>query len=819
MFQRRRGQTRRRPRQRTRRLLLEMLEGRSLLAGFTMSAYEQVVVEMINRARLDPAAEAARLGIDLNEGLTPGTISATPKQPLAPHQALATAARAHSQDMIDRDFFSHTNPSGQGPRERMVAAGYTPRAWGENIIDGCGDEACVHDYLFLSPGHRTNILKDNFREVGVGLAFASETWITGTENFGSRDGNAFLTGVVFSDHRVGDNFLNVGESLANVTVTARRTGTSTTYTTTTGPSGGYALQVPAGTYDMQAEGGELGQVLSVPGVQIGASNVKVDFVVPHVPPPVDSFEPNNTLATATVLGYGDQLLEHLTIHDPSDDDYFLWTAHESGVLTVELDLRRGWGRPSLQVLDTTGKVLQYGSWAEDAQLVSAALRVEAGKPYVIWVSPWDDAGNVHRDYDLKLDGPGVTMPPPDAFEPNDDFATAVNLGAGDRTLTGLTTHAPSDRDVFRWTAAASGAATFRATLSAAAENFQLFLYDAQERLLGQSQETGLERTVSTQVAAGDQLFVVAQAGSRTLVAAYTLEFDGVMPPVAGEDQAMTTPAAAVTIDLLGNDHADDGRIDPASVRWTTLPQHGRLGAGSADGTFVYTPDAGFLGVDRFAYVVADDLGNESAPASVRITVLDPANKPWQNPRDPRDVNSDMSISPIDALQVINRLNRGGWAPLGVPSPSTDFPLPYYDVSGDDYISPLDALQIINFLNDVRAGEGENDLVMTAWPGGGASSGAPRLEVPAPPERPAWPISAAAPIWQDDAPFVGSEPFTPELSGRTPATNEVPTVPDAADEDETAIPLESATAGEQDRVLVASRRHSVTRPGRSLLSDP
>ena len=33
---------------------------------------EQLVIELINRARANPAAEAARLGIDLNEGLQPG---------------------------------------------------------------------------------------------------------------------------------------------------------------------------------------------------------------------------------------------------------------------------------------------------------------------------------------------------------------------------------------------------------------------------------------------------------------------------------------------------------------------------------------------------------------------------------------------------------------------------------------------------------------------------------------------------------------------------------------------------------------------------
>ena len=66
----------------------------------TMAAPEQLLLEMINRARLDPAGEAARLGIDLNEGLAAGTISLDPKQPLAGNNLLAQAAEGHSNVML-----------------------------------------------------------------------------------------------------------------------------------------------------------------------------------------------------------------------------------------------------------------------------------------------------------------------------------------------------------------------------------------------------------------------------------------------------------------------------------------------------------------------------------------------------------------------------------------------------------------------------------------------------------------------------------------------------------------------------------------------
>ena len=48
----------------------EALEARVLLTGFTWSAEEVYFAELINRARMDPIAEAARLNIDPTSGLS-----------------------------------------------------------------------------------------------------------------------------------------------------------------------------------------------------------------------------------------------------------------------------------------------------------------------------------------------------------------------------------------------------------------------------------------------------------------------------------------------------------------------------------------------------------------------------------------------------------------------------------------------------------------------------------------------------------------------------------------------------------------------------
>jgi uncharacterized protein YkwD len=89
-----------------------------------------------------------------------GALSADP--------ALANVARAHSADMRDRNFFSHTNLDGLDPFDRAARAGLTARA--ENIAYGQPDAAAVMDAWMNSPGHRANILDCSLTRLGVGVA-------------------------------------------------------------------------------------------------------------------------------------------------------------------------------------------------------------------------------------------------------------------------------------------------------------------------------------------------------------------------------------------------------------------------------------------------------------------------------------------------------------------------------------------------------------------------------------------------------------------------------------------------------------------------
>ena len=90
--------------------------------------------------------------------------------PLAWHIGAADVALAHSTDMRDRDFFSHTNPDGESPFDRMTAAGISWSGMaGENIAWGTASGSAVFDMWINSSGHRANIENCSYTHHGVGL--------------------------------------------------------------------------------------------------------------------------------------------------------------------------------------------------------------------------------------------------------------------------------------------------------------------------------------------------------------------------------------------------------------------------------------------------------------------------------------------------------------------------------------------------------------------------------------------------------------------------------------------------------------------------
>ena len=260
-----------------------------------LNPYEQYLLELINRARADPGAEAARLGISLNQGLSPGTIRDTEKQPLAANEFLNDAAADHSQWMLATNIFSHTGQGGSSAGDRIEDAGYTNwRTWGENIsYRGGGNVQSVsvveghHDGLFKSSGHRRNLLNDGFTEIGLGQEYGRFNNFNAsmlTQNFASDRGDPFLLGVVFDD-KDGDDFFDPGEELPDVRVAVSGEGP-----TCTGDGGGYEVRIDGGgSFSVTFSGGGLDAPLTRT-VQIGAENMKLDLNIDDItapPPPAD----------------------------------------------------------------------------------------------------------------------------------------------------------------------------------------------------------------------------------------------------------------------------------------------------------------------------------------------------------------------------------------------------------------------------------------------------------------------------------------------------------------------------------------------------
>ena len=95
------------------------------------------------------------------------------------------AARGHSQDMADNNYFQHNSQDGTRFFARLQAEGISYRSCGENICAGSGDAIYMVIGWIGSSGHRNGILTPSFKYIGVGVAYnASAKWLVyATQDF------------------------------------------------------------------------------------------------------------------------------------------------------------------------------------------------------------------------------------------------------------------------------------------------------------------------------------------------------------------------------------------------------------------------------------------------------------------------------------------------------------------------------------------------------------------------------------------------------------------------------------------------------------
>ena len=116
-------------------------------------AVEEQVVSLVNKERA-------------KEGLAP----------LTSNWELARVAKYKSQDMHDKNYFSHTSPTYGSPFDMMKNFGISYKSAGENIAKGQTSAAQVMEAWMNSSGHRANIMDAKFTHIGVGYVKDGNYW-------------------------------------------------------------------------------------------------------------------------------------------------------------------------------------------------------------------------------------------------------------------------------------------------------------------------------------------------------------------------------------------------------------------------------------------------------------------------------------------------------------------------------------------------------------------------------------------------------------------------------------------------------------------
>ena len=126
----------------------------------TFSSFQQEVVRLVN-------VERSKRGL----------------KELSFNTKLSNVATLKSQDMINKNYFSHTSPTYGSPFDMMKQFNISYRTAGENIAMGQKTPAEVVKAWMNSQGHRENILSSNFTEIGIGVAKSSNGTLYWTQMF------------------------------------------------------------------------------------------------------------------------------------------------------------------------------------------------------------------------------------------------------------------------------------------------------------------------------------------------------------------------------------------------------------------------------------------------------------------------------------------------------------------------------------------------------------------------------------------------------------------------------------------------------------
>ena len=103
-------------------------------------------------------------------------------EPLTLDNTLVQVARYKSNNMIQNNFFDHTNPDGTKWTNWLQTIGYKYTTTGENIAYNTSDPVELFNQWWNSPGHRANMMNASYSKVGIGVVYGNGKYM-GTQEF------------------------------------------------------------------------------------------------------------------------------------------------------------------------------------------------------------------------------------------------------------------------------------------------------------------------------------------------------------------------------------------------------------------------------------------------------------------------------------------------------------------------------------------------------------------------------------------------------------------------------------------------------------
>ncbi|HBE72310.1 MAG TPA: hypothetical protein DDW52_29600, partial [Planctomycetaceae bacterium] len=274
------------------------------------------------------------------------------------------------------------------------------------------------------------------------------------------------------------------------------------------------------------------------------------------------------------------------------------------------------------------------------------------------------------------------------------------------TVSGLSIHSGSDRDLFKFTSRGTGTVDVGLQFLHATGDLTLRLLDSSGAALATAASNTNNESLSAELTRGSVYYVEVTSVASQVNGNYTLTIDPPKPaaPVAVSDSAHANNASrSAMINVLANDSDPDG---PHSSLTVALEASAPSAFAVANNQVSYSAPAGFSGFHTAGYRVTDDQGLVSGIASIRVFVVDfETDSPWQNSRNVLDVNGDGVLAPNDVLLVVNELNARNSRRLPTGPAGANVLSGFVDTDGDGFVSPIDVLGVVNRLNSA-SGEGE-----------------------------------------------------------------------------------------------------------------